>query len=128
MKSFLGIIFVFLLSSSVQAIYLSPCYNYGDQVSFSFESCINRNFRDIDHALDRRVWPQHCFASQGRADFSFVSCINRNFRYVENVLGRIYLEHCYNSNEQVTFGFESCVNRNFRSIEREILELPGIEE
>lgn len=101
--------------------YLGYCSNYGDGVSFSFSSCINRNFARVGQQLGRVM--RHCFNSSQGVSFSFTSCINSNFRSIESSSnGSLFLRYCSNFNrDRLDFSYVSCVNSNFSAISRTTL-------
>jgi len=125
MKKLILALAVMLTSLNANAIFLQSCHNnsYGDDaVSFSYQSCVNRNFREIEREIDEPVFLQHCSNYGDRVEYSFTSCINRNFRTIERkIKDPIFLSLCSNFNpDRLDFSFESCVNRNYRNIERSL--------
>lgn len=100
-----------------QKAFFSYCSNFGDGVSFSFSSCVNRNFREAQRELGG--FYSHCSNFGDEVSFSYISCIQSNFRSVErNADGSLYLSYCSNfDRDRLGFSFVSCVNSNFRSIE-----------
>lgn len=107
-KALLALAMIFTIPSS--AAYMSSCYNYGDGVSYSFTSCINRNFREAGASFS-------CYNYGDDLSYSFQSCVNNNFRDVARDLD-VFVSSCNNYGDGVSFSYESCVNRNFRTIER----------
>ncbi|MBT7611261.1 MAG: hypothetical protein HN576_15990 [Bacteriovoracaceae bacterium] len=116
-----------LFSLNANALYLQTCYNHtvGNQaVSYSYQSCINRNFRAIEREIrrtgNRYVYLQNCSNFGDLVDYSFTTCINRNFRSVERVIRKpIFLNMCTNfTPTRLDFSFENCVRSNNRNLER----------
>jgi hypothetical protein len=115
-----------LISLNANALYLQNCYNHtsGNQaVSYSYQSCVNRNFRTIEREVRRRgehVFLRNCSNIGNLVSYSFTSCINNNFRSVERVIRKpIFLNMCTNFNPQrLGYSFESCVTSNNRNLER----------
>lgn len=125
MKKLIAVMAFVLVSTSAHAIFLQSCYNHtfgNDAVSFSYQSCINSNFREIERNIDEPIFLSYCSNIGDRVSFSFTSCINRNFSEVERKLGQpIFLSHCTNfSQDRLDFSYESCVRRNFSEVERNI--------
>ena len=115
--------FALLFSLSASAnVYLQQCYNYASPnqpVSFSFQSCLNRNFREIDRAAG--TFSQYCSNIGDTVSYSFTSCVRRNFSNVDYKYPQMYLQFCSNfGRDRMDYGYESCVNRNFRTVEREL--------
>jgi uncharacterized protein YecT (DUF1311 family) len=102
-----------------QALFLQHCFNHGQGVSHSFQSCVNRNFREIDRELN--TFSGYCTNfSRTEVDYSFTSCIDRNFRTADREIDT-FLQFCSNfRRDELSFSYISCVNRNFSTIEREI--------
>ena len=119
----LAVLSLTILSSQAHAIYLSHCHNFTSShqaVSYSYESCVNRNFREIEREFDNKVYLSHCMNFGDKVSYSFTSCINRNFRTVEIEMNNL-LSHCTNFNdEELSYSFQSCVNRNYREVELDI--------
>ena len=108
------------------AVYLNHCSNIsspGQPVSYSYESCVNRNFFTIQSEINGLYLP-HCFnSSRDVVDYSFTSCINRNFRSIAVRL-REYAPSCFNYNRhKLDYTFTSCVSSNYRTIERKLNRL-----
>lgn len=101
---------VLLAATNVSAVYMSSCYNYGDDVSFSFTSCISRNFSTAGVISS-------CYNYGDELSSSYQSCVNRNFSNLSREYG-IYVQSCYNYGDGVSFSYESCVNRNFSEVGR----------
>jgi hypothetical protein len=129
MKKLMLIIGLTLFSLNANALYLQPCYNTAmrDQaVSYSYQSCINSNFRAVEREIrrngGRNVFLQHCSNFGDRVDYFYTSCINRNFRSVERAIAKpIFLGMCTNFNpDRLDFSFENCVRSNYRNIERAV--------
>lgn len=127
----LGLIFMIGLISSSQSqasepglqeqdkVFLSHCSNYGDDLSFSFTSCLNRNFRTVARELGSRVPISRCSNFGDGVSYSYESCINRNFSSIERELRGIFLSRCSNfSRDRVDYSFVSCINSNFSRVER----------
>lgn len=124
MKSFLLTI-LFVVSTSANAnLFLPSCYNHiggTDAVSFSFQSCVNSNFRAIERELEGSQFFMYCSNIGSDVSYSFISCVQSNFRSVERALRptNVFLNYCSNfSRDRLDFSFTSCVNSNWRSIER----------
>ncbi|MCP4912974.1 MAG: hypothetical protein GY909_07635 [Oligoflexia bacterium] len=101
-------------------IFLSHCSNYGQGVSFAFQSCVNRNFDAIKRELNNSFY-MYCSNIGSDVSFSYTSCIRNNFNTVERDLQNgVYLQYCSNFGRELDYFYISCVNSNFRSIERYI--------
>lgn len=128
MKKLIILIGLSLFSLNANALYLQSCYNntMGNQaVSYSYQSCINSNFRTVERELRNNggyMYLQHCSNIGDLVNYSFTSCINRNFREVERKIAKpIFLGMCTNFNpETLDFSFENCVRSNYRNIERAV--------
>lgn len=109
-----------------QAVFLNHCSNFlfQDQaVSYSYESCVNRNFQTVERELENKVYMQYCSNFGDEVQYSYTSCINRNFRNIERELN-VFLSFCSNfSRDELDYSFQSCVNRNFREISRELNDI-----
>ncbi len=116
----LKLIIASIVALSSQAISLENCRNYTQTggVSFSYESCVNRNFREISYELDLNLY--HCTNYSNQVDPSFTSCINRNFQNVRRTANRLFLMNCYNYGTTLNYYFVSCTNRNFEEIQKYI--------
>ena len=128
-KLFLFIVFSIL---SVQAseqgkvkekatpVYLNYCSNYGNGVSYSYQSCVNNNFFLISTSIGG--FYQHCTNFGVEVDYFFLSCVNGAFREAQYRLkNTVYLPDCQNYNRQtLEYFFVSCVNNNFSEIQRAI--------
>jgi len=116
-KLILALALVF--SGAVSAnIYLENCSAFStpmDPVPYSFQSCINRNFRKVDRALN--TFSSFCSNIGGGVSYSFTACVQRNFSSVDLKLPAMYLEYCSNfSRDRLDFSYVSCINRNYRKI------------
>lgn len=112
------ILFLALIASASQAIYLSPCYNYErDRVSFSYQACVNNNFTQV--ATELRTYTSYCSNFGNTPNFSYISCINNNFYTVSRSLNT-YLQNCNNFGDELSYSFISCVNNNFDKIDWEL--------
>jgi hypothetical protein len=125
MKKFIALLTFVMISTNAHAIFLRTCYNHtlgNDAVSYSYQSCINSNFREIERSLDEFIFLAHCSNFGDRVNYAFTSCINRNFNEIERQLNQpVFLPYCSNFRpETLDFSFESCVRRNFYEIERQI--------
>ena len=112
-----------LISSSVFASpFIQHCSNTGSSgVSFSFEGCINNNFREIDREFGYMLHLRFCDNIGDHVSSIFINCINDNFREIDREFNyTLYLSHCYNFGDNLSYSFENCVNRNFRDIFQEI--------
>jgi hypothetical protein len=126
MKKLIILLGLSLFSLNANALYLQSCFNnsVGNQpVSYSYQSCINANFRSVERELSRNggyIYLQHCSNIGDRVNYSFTSCINRNFRLVERKIFKpIFLGMCTNFNpERLDLSFENCVRSNYRNVER----------
>jgi hypothetical protein len=106
----------FAFSAYTSAAYLSPCYNYEDRVSFSYQACINNNFSQV--ASEINSFPSYCVNYGDSPSYSFISCINNNFQDSARRLGSgAYYPSCHNYGDRLSFSFISCVNSNFRDLE-----------
>ena len=73
-------------------VFLSSCFNSGSGVSFSFSSCLNRNFNQV--ARDLGGFYSYCSNFGDEVSFSFTSCVNRNFNTAERESqGKIFLRY-----------------------------------
>lgn len=106
--------------TSTNKIFLSSCFHSGDGVSFSFASCVNRNFNEVGRELGG--FYSYCSNFGQEVSYSYLSCIERNFRAAEReAQGNLYLRYCTNfERERLGFSYVSCVNSNFREIERHL--------
>lgn len=117
-------LFCFFLAPSAHALFIQQCHNSGatqfNPVSFSFQSCINRNFREIEYYLDTRFFFQQCHNFGTGVSFAYINCINRNFSEARRAVGGpIFLPRCSNfRSDMLEWQFMSCVNQNFRYVER----------
>lgn len=124
MKSILLTVFLVFSTTASANLFLPSCYNHiggNDAVSFSYQSCVNNNFRAIERELEGSQFFQYCSNFGDDVSFSFISCVQRNFREVERALRptNIFLNYCSNfSRDRLDFSFTSCVNSNWRSVER----------
>lgn len=114
---------------SAQAVFMQSCFNNAtgnDAVSYSYEACLNHNFREIERELPE-FYGQHCSNfPRDRVNYFFTSCINSNFRSADRLLQGAFLMSCTNYNsDRLGYGFESCVNRNFREIEKALQTRDG---
>ncbi|MFT6069212.1 MAG: hypothetical protein ACJAT2_000311 [Bacteriovoracaceae bacterium] len=126
MKSLLlTVLFVFSFNANAN-LFLPSCYNHiggTDAVSFSYQSCINSNFRAIERELEGNQFFSYCSNIGNDVSFSFISCVQRNFREVERALRptNVFLNYCSNfTRDRLDFSFTSCVNSNWRSVERAV--------
>lgn len=104
-----------------EKVMISFCSNFGDNVSGSFISCLNRNFQNIGRELWPRVIVSSCFNEGEGVSFSFESCINRNFFNIEREFERTSLPRCSNYiRDRVNVSFIRCINSNFSRIASEI--------
>lgn len=125
MKKLIAVMAFVLVSTNAHAIFLQSCYNhsFGNRaVSYSYQYCINSNFREIERNIDEPIFFSYCSNIGDRVNFSFISCINRNFNEIERKLDQpVFLQHCTNFRpDTLDFSFESCVRRNFSEVERKI--------
>lgn len=118
---------VFFITFTANAnLYLPACYNYsngGDAVSFSYQSCVNNNFRAIERAVDGNQFFQYCSNVGNQVSYFFVNCIQNNFRKAEMALRdrNLFLQRCSNFRpDTLDFSFTSCVNSNWRRVEQAI--------
>lgn len=126
MKSLILSLLIFASSAANATLFLPSCYNYSsgnDAVSFSYQSCVNNNFRAIDRALDGAQFFRYCSNTGNQVSYFFTSCIQNNFRTAERALQSrgIFLQMCSNFNPNtLDYSFTSCVNSNWRTIERTV--------
>lgn len=126
MKTLILSLLIFVSTSANAALFLPSCYNYSsgnDAVSFSYQSCVNNNFRAIDRALEGVQFFQYCSNMGDRVSYTFTSCVQSNFRAAERALRErnVYLQMCSNFNPNtLDYSFTSCVNSNWRSVERAV--------
>lgn len=104
-------------------IYLSYCMNFGQGVSYSFQSCVNNNFMSVTRVLGGFM--PSCTNFGTEVDYFYTSCISRNFREVQRLLrNSIYLTECMNYDRTTLDGFYvMCVNQNYGQIQRAIEQL-----
>ena len=110
--------------SAFSNVYLSSCQNYTSTgVSYSYESCVNVNFNQIDAELG--TYLSSCMNIGDEVSYSFTSCIERNFRTVDREVPELWLSSCMNF-DRTTLGYSfiSCVNRNFSTIQRQLNSRP----
>lgn len=103
-------------------IFLQNCHNFGDDMSFAFESCVRNNFYTVERETEGAIYFEYCTnGSREGVSFGYESCVNRNFMRIANYHENQYhLFYCQNSSrDRLTFAFESCINNNFRKIEGE---------
>lgn len=123
-KLIIGAFTLAFFSTPAHALYLSYCSNFApspnNPVSFSYQSCVNRNFSEVRRASDDALYLQFCQNYGNSVGLSYTGCINRNFSAIERTLEpRPYLQYCMNlSRDQLDSSFISCVNRNFSTIQR----------
>ncbi len=135
MKKLIIFLGIGLFSLNANALFLRYCtnstLNNDDAVSYSYQFCINNNFRTIERAVENRIFLQYCSNLGQGVDSSFIGCINRNFKEVQRELNRskpLFLNHCFNSSfNQLNYSFETCVRSNYRNIEREF-NFPRLKE
>ncbi|MCO4792880.1 MAG: hypothetical protein KC493_04155 [Bacteriovoracaceae bacterium] len=125
MKKLIATLAFVLVSTNAHAIFLQSCYNhtFGDEaVSYSYQSCSNSNFREIERNIEEPMFLQHCSNFGDQVQYSYTSCMNRNFREIERKLEQpVFLSHCSNFRpDTLDFSFESCVRRNYSEIERKL--------
>lgn len=126
MKSFIIGLFLLVSTSASANLFLPSCYNYssgGDAVSFSYQACLNNNFRAIERAVEDRQFFQYCSNVGNQVSYFFVSCVQNNFRKTKQALRNrnLFLQRCTNFNpDTLDFSFTSCVNSNWRSVERAV--------
>lgn len=102
-------------------IFLSHCSNFGDDLSFGFTSCLNRNFQTVGTEIDAQIYLSHCSNYGDGVSYGFEACLNRNFSKIERVLKSSYLSRCSNySRDRVDYSFVSCINSNFSAIQRSL--------
>lgn len=103
-------------------IYLSQCSNFGDGVSYFFQSCVNSNFSTIARELGG--FYLSCTNFSKEVDAIFTSCVNSGFRDAARSLeNNVWLPDCYNFDRtKLDYSFISCVNSNFGQIQREIAQ------
>lgn len=115
---------LFVCTTANANLFLPACYNYSsgtDAVSYSYQSCVNNNFRAIDRATRGNTFFQYCSNLGNQVSYFFISCIQNNFREVERTLSdrNLFLQRCSNFRpDTLDFSFTSCVNSNWRSVER----------
>ena len=116
MKKFFLVFFI-LLSININALVLQDCYNFGDEVSFSYENCINSNFSTIDRDLfNNSLFLRRCSNFGNGVEFSFVNCINNNFSTIEReCLENLFLTDCFNYGTTLTSNFTYWRDRFFRT-------------
>ena len=127
MKFFVLIFTIFSLQNialakteTTEAIFLGSCFNYGNGVSYSYQSCITSNFNSISRETGGFL--SYCSNFGDEVSYSFTSCINSNFREVARKLNNeIFLPDCFNfDRKNLDYSFISCANSNFTTIERAI--------
>lgn len=107
-----------IIASSVQAAPIMNCFNSSPTggVGFSYENCVNRNFREIRWKL--RLNLNNCVNYSTKVDPSYIYCIERNFDRVDRALTNTYLRRCSNYGPNLSYFFQNCVNDNFMKIDR----------
>ena len=105
-------------SLSTFATTIMNCHNHAPRggVSFSYENCVNRNFRQINWELE--LPHNHCVNYGNTVNPNFTYCIERNFERIEREIDSFYLRWCQNYGPTLSYIFQSCVNDNFRKIDR----------
>ena len=115
------LIFIILLigiNSYGASIWLNNCRNIDEnEISYSFESCVNHNFSEINWFL--QTFSRSCYSHGEGVPFIYEDCINSNFR---NLLFEIpvHFDNCHNLGDKVSWFFTRCINRNFSEVERYI--------
>lgn len=119
----LTIFLISMISLQAEAVFLNHCSNYATNnqpVSYMYESCVNRNFREIEMALENKVYLRHCMNFGEKVQYSFTNCINSNFRDIQRELST-FINYCVNfDQDELGYTFQSCVNRNYREIQRDL--------
>lgn len=107
-------------SNQTESIFLGSCYNFGNGVSYSYQSCINSNFNAIGRDLGGFM--SYCSNFGDEVSYSFTSCINSNFREAARQLNnQVFLPDCFNfDRKNLDYSFISCANSNFMNLERAI--------
>ncbi len=124
MKSLLITLLLVLSANANADIFLSSCHNYAngrDAVGYSYQFCLNNNFRAIEREVEGNLFLSNCSNYGETVSFSFTSCVQRNFREIERALRatNVFLSYCSNfSRDSLDFSFTNCVNSNWRSVER----------
>lgn len=104
-----------------EKLFVSYCMNFGDTVSSSFESCVNRNFSAVERALEGRAYFSYCMNFGDQVSSSFTSCISRNFNSLRIASGSGFYSECINfDRNRLSTSFVSCVNRNFSEAQRNL--------
>jgi hypothetical protein len=125
----IGLVFMIGLISTSQSqaanksdnFFLPHCSNYGDDLSYNFSSCVNRNFRRVARELGPLVSISRCTNNDRGVDQSYEFCIKRNFSSIERELRGVFLSRCSNySRDRVDYSFLSCINSNFARVERDL--------
>jgi len=108
------------LKKPEELIFLSYCSHFGTGVSYSFSSCINSNFSNVQREIGG-FFP-YCMNIGNDVSYSFVSCVNSGFREAQRQLqNNVWMQDCYNFDRtSIDFSFVSCVNSNFNTLTREI--------
>ncbi|MAE59552.1 MAG: hypothetical protein CME69_11760 [Halobacteriovorax sp.] len=116
---------VILLSLSLPAFSapILSCFNNSPTggVGFSYENCVNRNFREIRYQLNLRL--DTCTNWGTQVNPSYPYCIDRNFREIRREFPSYFMRSCTNYGPNLSWFFQNCVNDNFRTAERIIREL-----
>lgn len=111
-------ILLFLISVNSFAVTYFPCFSVGQDLSISYQSCVNRNFNRI--ATELNVFTLNCMSVSNKAnDYSYQSCVNNNFIRLGQKEG-VVIFNCLNMQDTLTYNYQACVNRNFYRIVTEI--------
>lgn len=115
------LLIISILYSQFSFAYLQYCSNFGDGVSYSYQSCVNSNFRTIEREFaDENLFLQYCTNFGDEVQFAFITCIQSNFRAIDRVIDQA-LMYCSNFDRtRLGYSFVSCSNGNFSTIERAI--------
>lgn len=124
MKKLITLVALFTIFSG-HAIFLDKCNNTdlrtGQGVSFRFESCIDRNFWDIESYTHNTRFKSCDNMRFDRVSSFYVRCINDNFSKVSFEIPGSFIKHCFQfDRDKLEVRFIDCVNDNFDNIERAI--------
>lgn len=117
MKNIIMIIALSLVSTFASArVFLPSCHNYTQNVSYSYVSCVNRNFSEISRELTG-AFITSCYNYGDDVSFSFTSCIDRNLRSAAYELD-VIAPYCTNFGTTLSHSYQYCVNNAMRALER----------
>jgi hypothetical protein len=97
--------------SAQSAIYLPYCFNFGDGVSPSYQSCVSNNLRKVGAELEMAYVPACYYYGSINA---YTSCVNSAFMSLGyKTEGNVYMGLCLNFGDKLGASYTSCVQQNF---------------